>query len=137
MDAGHRILSHTADVMIEAWAPTRMGCFEQAARGLIEAFVALRDVPATEPIAVGIDANTDDEMLAALLDEIVFLAEVSGAIPVHLTLEESEDGGLAGVFDVVPIGELEVVGPAPKSISYAGDVVRADDAWRCRVVADI
>ncbi|HEX9696090.1 MAG TPA: archease [Actinomycetota bacterium] len=136
-DAGHRILPHTADVMIEAWAPTRVRCFEEAARAFIETFAEVRDVPATEPVSVGIDAASDIEMLAALLDEIIFLVDVASTIPVHLTLDESDDGGIAGVFDVAPVDALDIIGPLPKGVSHGGEFIEESGMWRCRVVAAV
>ena len=33
---GHRSVPHTADLRIEAWAPTRDGCIRQAVLGAVE-----------------------------------------------------------------------------------------------------
>jgi len=136
-EAGHRILPHTADLLIEAWGPSRARCFEEAVRALVSTFVDVVEVPASEPVSISIDAGADNEMLAAVLDEILFLADVSGRVPIHLTLEESEDGGLAGVLDVIAIDGLDVVGPLPKGASYGGEVAESGGLWHCRVVVDI
>ncbi len=37
---GHRTVPHTADLRIEAWAPTRDGCIRQAVLGTVESFLA-------------------------------------------------------------------------------------------------
>ena len=36
--SGHRSVPHTADLRIEAWAPTRDGCNRQAALSTVESF---------------------------------------------------------------------------------------------------
>lgn len=136
-DSGYRILPHTADLLIEAWGPSRTLCFEQAVRALVSSFVASTDVPATEPVRITIDAGADNEMLAAVLDEVLFLADVSGKAPVHIVLEPADDGGIAGVLDIAPIDRMEIVGPLPKGASYGGEVTVGDGLWRCRIVIDV
>ncbi|HEU4424948.1 MAG TPA: archease, partial [Pilimelia sp.] len=37
-ERGFRLLPHTADVIVSAWAPTASGCVEQAVRGLVAIF---------------------------------------------------------------------------------------------------
>lgn len=39
--SGHRSVPHTADLRIEAWAPTRDGCIRQAVLGTVESFLDL------------------------------------------------------------------------------------------------
>jgi SHS2 domain-containing protein len=38
--SGHRSVPHTADLRIEAWAPTRDGCIRQAVLGTVASFLA-------------------------------------------------------------------------------------------------
>ena len=42
---GHRTVPHTADLRIEAWAPTREECMAEAARGLVGSFAAVAGSP--------------------------------------------------------------------------------------------
>ncbi|HEV8559398.1 MAG TPA: archease [Actinophytocola sp.] len=35
---GHRAVPHTADIRIEAWAPTREACLGEAVAALVESF---------------------------------------------------------------------------------------------------
>ncbi|MFA5891772.1 MAG: archease [Actinomycetota bacterium] len=136
--AGHRVLPHTADVMIEAWGLTRVSCMEEAVRGLVEAFADVSDVSATEPLPVSIDPGQDDEMFVALLEEAVYIVDVFGSVPVGVTVEETEMGGLAGFFDVAPAARVRVVGAVPKAVSRSGLAVACDaDGWKCRATIDV
>ena len=50
----------TADVTIEAWAPSRSGCLEELVRGVVETFADTRNVTATRevPLEVGAAPET-------------------------------------------------------------------------------
>ncbi len=54
-EVGHRVLPHTADVIVEEWAPSRSGCLEELVRGVVETFAATRNATATRevPLEVG------------------------------------------------------------------------------------
>lgn len=136
--AGHRVLPHTADVMIEAWGPTRVSCLEEAVRALVESFADISDVSATELMPVSIDPADSEELFVSLLEEAVYIVDVFGAVPVGVRVEETEDGSLAGFFDVAPAARVRVVGAAPKAISRSGlSVVGDDRGWSCRVTVDV
>ena len=38
---GHRTVPHTADLRVEAWAPTREACLAEAVRGLVDRFAVV------------------------------------------------------------------------------------------------
>ena len=42
---GHRTVPHTADLRIEAWAPTREECLAEAVRGLVDSFAVVAPQP--------------------------------------------------------------------------------------------
>lgn len=137
-ERGHRIVPHTADLIVEAWARTRAACLEEAGVALVEAFCDTADVSATDSVPVMVDATADLDLLAELLEEIVYLAEVTGVVPVTLSLSDTEDGGVAGFFEVAPVGEVEVTGAIPKGVSYGDLCLTVDDGrWFCHAVVDV
>lgn len=135
---GHRVLPHTADLIVEAWAPTRLGCLEEAVAGLVEAFAATPDTPVTRTVPVHLDSAAGEDLLVLLLEEIVYLVDVLGVVPVGVSLEETEDGGIAGDLEVVLVGDADVTGAVPKGVSRSDLVFEeAGGRWGCRVVVDV
>ena len=136
--AGHRLVPHTADLIIEAWAPTKLACLEQAARALVDSFAAVDDVAVTEPIPITLEMEEDEALLVSLLDEIIYVVDVLGSIPVRVTLEETEDGRIAGFFEVAPAASVETHGALPKGVSLSDLMLEYEDGgWRCRATIDV
>jgi len=135
---GHRAAPHTADLRIEAWAPSREGCLAEAARGLVESFA---DVEAVRPTALErlrLPRADDADLLAALLDEVVYRVEVHGQVPVEVEAEAASDGGLDVRLGVVPLSKVEVTGAAPKAVSWHGLHMGVDSyGWSCAVTVDV
>lgn len=136
--AGHRLLPHTADLMIESWAPTKVACLEEAARALVESFAATGDVVSTEPLAISLDRDGDEALLVSLIEEMIFVIDTLGRVPVQITLEEAEDGGVAGSFDIAEADAVQIHGSIPKGVSFTDLAFAPEDgSWRCRVTVDV
>jgi SHS2 domain-containing protein len=137
--AGNRTVPHTADMALEAWAPTKDECVAQAARALVGGFAELADATPRDRAVVGvtIDHASDDDLLVSVLDEVIYQAEVHGRVPVEISVCSSE--GRAGVrFETVPIAEITIVGAVPKAVSlHELRFGPADGAWRCHVTVDV
>ena len=135
---GHRVAPHTADLIVEAWGPTRVACLEEIATALVESFCDVRDAPVAESVPVAIDADSDLDVLAELLEEIVYLAEVTGVVPVTLSLTDAGNGGVAGFFEVAPVDAVETTGAVPKGVSYGELRLAAEDGrWSGHAVVDV
>lgn len=137
-ESGHRLLPHTADLRLEAWATTREGCFDQAVRALAESFVEPATTAPRREVPVLLLGDRDDALLAALLEEVIYTVEVLGLVPLTATLTPADDAGLAGWFDAVPVSAVELVGSVPKAVSRGDlEVATSDAGWRCRVTVDV
>lgn len=138
-DTGHRVLPHTADVLVEAWAPSRSACLEELVRGVVATFVDTGAVtqPAREiPVEVG--APRDDDVVIALLDDVCYLLDADGLVVVDIALEEEDDGSFDGAFFVVPTDAVVPTGAAPKGASRSElRFAREGDLWRGRVIVDV
>lgn len=137
--SGHRTRPHTADTIIEAWAPSRTGCIEEVVLGLVDSFVD-RDAAARPAGTVPFEVNAalDEEVIVTLLDDVLYLLDAQGVVPVALSVEEDEDGSIRGELDVARISDDDVVGAVPKGVSRSGlEFGRSDGTWRCRVVVDV
>ena len=137
--AGHRVRSHTADMIVEAWAPTRVACLQEAVAGVVGAFAEARDDAKGDRVPVELDPGDDGEMLVALLEDVVYAVDALDAVPLAATLHERADGGVSGWLETVPATSVIEVGATPKGVSRS-DLSFAEEEkgrWRCRVEIDV
>jgi len=139
MDArGHRLLPHTADSVVEAWGPDRPACLVEAMEALVDIFAEPGDAAVTRTLPLSAEAASSADVLVSLLEEVIYVTEVLGVVPVRFHLADTEDGGVAGDMEVVEAAQVELVGPVPKAVSYHGlDIAEHDGTWRCRVLVDV
>jgi protein archease len=136
--AGHRLLAHTADSIIEAWGPDRVSCLVQALLGLVESFAEVPDVPATRLMPFAVAPQGPEDTLVSLFEDVIYALDVFSVVPVRFHLAETEGGGIAGDMEVVPADDVEVVGPVPKAVSYHElSMAPVKGGWQCRVLIDV
>jgi SHS2 domain-containing protein len=135
-ESGHRTVPHTADIRIEAWAADRERCLAEAVLGMVECFADVSGVRATDVDRVRLAEGSDDDVLATLLDEIIYRLEVHGQVPVDIEAEDAGDG-LDIRLAVVGLDDVEITGAAPKAVAWQ-DLHMGPDAygWSCAVTLD-
>ncbi len=137
--AGHRTVPHTADLRIEAWAPTREECLAEAVRGLVDSFAVVAGRAPSGQARRHLTARLDEDLLVAVIDEVIYRLDADGQIPVSVDVRRAPDGGVIVVFALVPVAEAEITGAAPKAASL-NDLRCAPDAagrWSCAVTVDV
>nr|WP_225851121.1 archease [Streptomyces sp. HPF1205] len=136
--SGHRAVPHTADVRVEAWGPNREECLAQAVTAMVETFADVRGVRPRAVRRARITGAGDEDLLAALLDEVVFRVEVDGEVPVGVDARATGDGALEVRLAVAPLAEMEITGAAPKGVSWSDlRVGPYADGWCCAVTIDV
>jgi SHS2 domain-containing protein len=136
--AGHRLVPHTADCVIEAWGPDRPACLIEALLGLVEGFAQVAEDCTTKVVPIGAGPGAARDVLVSLFEDVIFSLDVFSVVPVRFHLAESEDGGIAGDMEVVPCSHAIAVGPVPKGVSYHELFMgQGKDGWRCRVLVDV
>jgi SHS2 domain-containing protein len=131
------VLPHTADLIIEAWAPSRVRCLREAVQALVESFARIPEGATGRRIPIALAPGPDDAVLVALLEEVIFALEVQDGVCVDVELSEV-GSGLSGWIRVAPLETVEVFGPAPKGVSWGGLTFGRDDrGWRCRATVDV
>jgi SHS2 domain-containing protein len=136
--SGYRMLPHTADVVVEAWAPTKPACLAKAVRGLVAVFADTAGVVASRSVVFTLGPAGDEELLVRLLEEVIFLVEVDGVVPVGVQVEPTPDGRLRGRFDVAPVEAAIVIGPVPKAIAWHQlSFALEETGWVCRATIDV
>jgi SHS2 domain-containing protein len=140
--SGHRTVAHTADLRLEAWSPTMAGCVTEAVRAMVEGFA---DTTAARPVgerSCEVTADSDEDLLAAVLEEVVYRMDVEGELPLDtrvLAIRDTADGRLLSArFDMADADTAEPVGAVPKAVSLHGlRLSGGPDGWTCRVTVDV
>jgi len=137
-ERGHRTLPHTADLVIEAWAPTREGCFEEAVAALVDTFSDAASFPPTDWLPFELGPAPDDELVVLLLEEVIFVVEVRGQVPCACRVDDATDARLRGTLGLVSVHGVQTTGAAAKAVSY-GDLsfAREGPSWVTRATIDV
>ncbi|WP_369174400.1 archease [Streptomyces sp. R28] len=135
--SGHRAVPHTADVRVEAWGVSRERCLVEAALGMVECFADVTAVRPTSMERVRLEQDSDEGLLTALLDEVVFRLDVDGRVPVDLEADPT-DGDLDVRLAMVELTDVEITGATPKGVSWHGLHIGPDPyGWSCAVTVDV
>ena len=136
-ESGYRRVPHTADVRIEAWAPTREECIAEAVRGLVDGFAETVGVPASGIHEADLIEYTDERLLVAVLDEVIYLVDTTGEVPIDVIVEPTEDGAHLRLTTATLMA-AEIIGAAPKAVST--NELRMEQTargWSCAVTIDV
>ena len=130
-------MPHTADLRIEVWAPTRDGCIREAVLGAVESFLDMSSAPAQRIRRRRVTAERDSDLLAAALDEVVYLLDTTGEAPVDVVLSDT-DGGIDLALAMVDAADVPQIGAVPKAVSLNDlELCHRADGWRCSVTLDV
>lgn len=136
--SGHRLLPHTADLIVSAWAPTVPECLAEAVSALVESFADVSGAAPEWTAPFTCPPGPDVELLVSVLDEVIYLLDVHDAVPVRAVLAEAPDGGLVGGFDVVGRSAVRPAGPVPKAVTRHGlRIEHRSGLWRCTAIIDV
>ena len=135
--AGHRLLVRAGECVVEAWAPDLAGCVAEALAGVVGSFAEVPDAAATRTLPLAAISMGPEDVLASLLEEVIDAVDVFGVVPVRFHLGRTEDGGVAGDMEVVPVDQVHVVGAAPTRLSqHHLHCDPQEGAWHCRVTIE-
>jgi protein archease len=135
--SGHRSVPHTADLRIEAWAPTRDGCIREAVVATVESFLDTTSAHADHARLRRLTADRDDDLLVAVLEEVIYLLDTAGEAPLDLELQDVDDG-VDVTFTMADAGMLPQVGAVPKAVSLNElRFSHGQHGWRCLVTLDV
>src|SRR5690606_31120583 len=96
-DRGHRAVSHTADVILEAWAPDLAACLEEAVAALVGIYAVVADGERRRVHELRLPAGPAERQLLDLLDEVIFLLDTDDDVPVGATVHRLDETGGAEV----------------------------------------
>lgn len=82
-------------------------------------------------------ADRDDDLLVAVLEEVIYLLDTVGETPVDLRLRDV-DGGVDVTFATTDASTLVQVGAVPKAVSLNElRFSQGRHGWRCAVTLDV
>jgi SHS2 domain-containing protein len=128
----YRWIDHTAELELRIEAATQPDLFADALAAFAELVGDGEGDRAHHDVSL--EADTAEDLLAAWLDELVYLADVEGFVPDAAKLD-LEGGRLrAGVH-----GRRGAARPLVKAVTRHGLTVEPDPraGWRARVVLDV
>ncbi|UWZ40345.1 archease [Dactylosporangium roseum] len=136
-ESGHRAVPHTADVRFEAWAPSRERCVAEAVAAMVDSFAEVPAGVATTAVRFRTGPGADPDLLVAVLDEVIFLIDTIGRLPVSARVVPG-DGGLDVELATADTGLAEPVGAVPKAVSLHDlRFGREGAGWTCSVTLDV
>lgn len=135
--SGHRTVPHTADLRVEAWAPTREGCIAEAVLGAVESFVDTSAVRPERSHRCQVAGHSDEDLLVAVLDEVVYLLDTANEVAVEVELDPTEAGADVR-FGMCNATRLSQTGAVPKAVSlHELRITRGPRGWVCSVTLDV
>jgi SHS2 domain-containing protein len=136
--SGYRLLSHTADVIVEAFGPSLSACFEAAVMGATATFADVHGIEPTGELGVDLRAPSHEAMLVALLEEVIFLLDTEDLVVVRAHLTVADNTSISGRFDTVDKTLVTLVGSAPKAVAYHGlELISDASGFTCRFIIDV
>ncbi len=136
-ERGHRAVPHPADITIEAWGPTRDACLAEAVIALVDTFADTTHASPSDVVVSELTARTDRDRLVAVLDQLIFLLDTEGWIPLGADVDVGPET-VRLRMPVTSIDDAEPIGAAPKAVALSGLAFdRVGDKWECRATIDV
>ncbi|MFB6084283.1 MAG: archease [Halorientalis sp.] len=138
---GYELRDHTADVAVEATAPTLGETFAAVADGLAAAMCDAIPEDGGERFGITVRAESREALLFDYLDELIYERDVRGVLPVdHAASVTEGDGEAAWVCAAtargVPLSAVDA--RDVKAVTYSEMAIEETaDGWRAYVVFDV
>ena len=139
MDAGFEIFAVTADKGIRAWGADRKSVFRHAALGLWSLMIDPATVKRRSRIQVAAEAEDQETLLVAWLNELLYLYEAKGFIGADCAAGSLTETHLdAEVWGEAVETTRHVILSHVKAVTYHQLHVRPTAAgWEAQVVVDV
>ncbi len=137
--AGFEIFPVTADRGIRAWGPDLPEVFRQAALGLWSLIVEPAAVSRVQSTRVEASAEDREALLAAWLNELLFLYETQGFVAADCAIQSLTETTLLAEVWGEPLDRRRhfQVGHVKAATYHLLSVAPTDGGWEGRVVVDV
>ncbi len=135
---GHRVVPHTADVILEAWAPDLAACCEEAVAALASLYVDTAGGEEVDRRSLHLAPGRDDDMLLDVLEAAIFTLDTAEGVPVRAEIGVASDSGLDVALVLADPATVAATGAVPKAVSRSELAVAAGPGGvRCRFLVDV
>ncbi|GII52613.1 hypothetical protein Pth03_10020 [Planotetraspora thailandica] len=141
VSGGHRAVPRAADIAVEAWADSREECLAEEVRALVDIFARFHDAVPDDSVEFALMEETDETLLVAVLNEVIYQIETYGRVAVDVSVDE-RTGATQGQIEVrlgtVPLAAVDQVGTVPKAVALHGvRFGREAGMWRAHATVDV
>ncbi|UCE09082.1 MAG: archease [Candidatus Thorarchaeota archaeon] len=91
MDRGFRFHEHTADIIVECWAPTLSVAFEEAALATLEVILDTKTVDPLNPVSIEVNGIDRKELLVEWIGRIIALIDINQQFFSKFEIERLEE----------------------------------------------
>jgi SHS2 domain-containing protein len=139
MSVGFELVDHTADIGVRAWGPTAEEVFEQAALATFSLVCDPLDIGELETVEVTLEAESMDLLLAAWINELLYVFEARGLVLSQFDLLELGDHSLRARVSGEPLDTSRhiVCGGVKAATLHELSLQRRDDGWEGFVLLDV
>ena len=138
MNRRYEVLAHTADTGIVAYGVTVSEVFENAALAMFDLMFGPGGGGAGEPLRLQVQSPTVEDLLVDWLSTLLYEAESRDLAFRSFEVDVPDDWQAIGWARGVPSGQLELIGPPVKAVTYHDLVIeRTSAGWRAQVVFDV
>jgi len=134
-----RLLAHTADIGLEATAPSREELFVVAARGLRAMLFGISPAEGALRLEVHLEAGDSAELLVAWLNEILCLCEMTRLVPADFEIIHLDEHCLRANLTGEPFDPARhTIERVAKAVTYHRLVMEErKGGWYARVYIDL
>ena len=139
MRQGFELVDHTADVGVRAWAPSSEGVFEETAKAVFSLICDPLTIDQTDTADVRVEADGRDLLLAAWLNELIYLFEAKRTLFVDFELLELDDTHLVArvTGEQLDPARHAICGGVKAATLHELSLEHLDDGWRGFVLLDV
>jgi SHS2 domain-containing protein len=139
MSVGFELVDHTADIGLKVWGSTAEEVFEEAGRGLFSLVCDPLRVGELETVDLELEAEAMDLLLAAWLNELLYVFETRRLVVSEFEVLDLEDGRLRARVAGEPLDTRRHVlcGGVKAATLHELRLVQQDDGWEGFVLLDV
>jgi SHS2 domain-containing protein len=139
MSVGYELVDHTADIGVKVWGPTAEEVFEQAALAMFSLVCDPLDIGELETVEVSLEAESMDLLLAAWLNELLYVFEARSLVLSQFDLLELGEHSLRARVSGEPLDTSHhiVCGGVKAATLHELSLERRDDGWEGFVLLDV
>jgi SHS2 domain-containing protein len=139
MSVGYELVDHTADIGVRLWGPTAEEVFEQAALALFSLVCDPLHVDQRETVEVRLEAEAMDLLLAAWLNELLYVFEARSLVLTQFDIDELSEHSLRARVSGEPLDTRRHVlcGGVKAATLHELALEQRDDGWEGFVLLDV